>query len=150
MQDDDKFYRDLMYKMMGFGMAVLLIYMGWMLGTGDKEKFIRPWVKTTMLQAEAKTIALRYGKKCSDEYKNKLEEVECALLMRKDRGWSLIGFFIGSLFWVRAIFWARSKIQDCNQRTVLKRGFIWVYCFLVVSPQLLAMCFIFKDISFSV
>lgn len=150
MSEDDKFYRDIIYKMMGFGIVILITYFGWMLGTGDKEKFICPFISNETINARAEEIALREYDKDTGKYLNKFDEVRFALEMRRDRGFSLLGFFIGSLFWVGAIIWAHFKIQDRNQKTIPNRGLICAYCFLVIIPQILAMYFIFKDVSSTV
>lgn len=144
MSDDDKFFRDMVYKMMGFGAVVLIAYFGWMLSMGDKEKFISPFLTDAKLIAKAEMEFTEGYEKCDICLKG-LKEIKCSFQMRRDRGISLVCFFFGSLFWVWSIFWAHSRIQDHNQATVPKRKFIWTYCGLVISSQVIAMYLIFKD-----
>lgn len=140
----DEFYRDLLYKMMGFGLAVLIVYLGWMVGTGDKERF--QWYSSVEeMKHEAEKIARRYGSKESSEYNIKLPEIEEYLQMKWDRTYMLFGMFVGTFVWFGAIVWAYCKINNRNHKTVPSKLIIFIYCFALFIPQLISDVLILKD-----
>ena len=141
---DDLFWRDTLYKMMGFGLAVLIVYMGWMVGTGDSEKFQR-YSDENEMKAEAREIALRYGNEGSREYKIKLADMEETLQMRWDRTYLLYGMLVGTLFWFLTIGWAYWHIKDKKNNTVPHWISLLLYCVLVAIPQVIAVYLILKD-----
>lgn len=125
------FYRDLLMKMMGFGLAVLLLVSGWMIGTGDTEKF--DWFKSEQdLINKSEEIALIYADKTERKYEIKQFEMETALRMRWDRAKGFIILAIGSIVWVIAVCIVKAKAGE--RATVFSWWLVVPYCVIMNLP----------------
>ena len=128
------FYRDLLVKMMGFGLAVLFVISGWMIGTTGQENF--DWFDSKDdLKQEAKRIALVYGEEDSRAYKIKLYETEIALEMRWDRAKGALAILgVGALVWAISVCLVRCKAG--SHPTVFAWWIIGFYCAAIILPYI--------------
>jgi hypothetical protein len=136
------FYRDLLVKIMGFGLVVFLLVAGWLLETEDTEKFDWFW-NGAQLEQKAENIAIVYAAKGTPEYKIKLFEMKKALEMRWDRTIGLLMLPVGTVLWIIAT--SMAKIKAGKHSTVFSWGVVVVYCVVISLPQFIFMYLIFKD-----
>jgi hypothetical protein len=139
MTEKEKFYRDLLYKMMGFGLAVLLLVSGWLIDTEDNPKF--SFENPNKVATKA---ALMEGNTGSTEYEKEYKKVFTAADMRKDRAWGLVIILpTGSLLWVLSVYAVWLK---CRKKEAVPHGVIVaIYCIILILPQVIYFYLIFRD-----
>lgn len=127
------FYRDLLVKLMGFGMAVVVVICLAMMAAGETEVFSLEDPNQVAMDA-----AKPKGEPNSNEYKAEFDKVLDVACERQDRAMVYICIiWVGTICWLVAIgfVWVFYR-RLCGKKPAMRGGWVIAYCALLFLAQL--------------
>lgn len=137
--DNAKFYQDLLIKLMGFGMALIVLICVAVLSSGENEIF-----SLEDPNEVAKEAAMLKGVPGSNDYKIEFNKVRSAA--KNSRGNAKVYLCIitfGTIFWTIAIVKIWKRYNEASLTPALPLSWVIIYCAGLIITQIFLAYFLF-------